>query len=152
MTAITARLTGTARVTGAAREDTHPPEAGMVLGPVRAWLRLEGLAAFAAGLALFGASGGDWLFVVPLILLPDIAAVGFLAGPRIGAASYNVVHTWVPGIAVLGLGTWLDSPAVLLVAAILIAHVGMDRAAGYGLKLPGSFRDTHLGRIGRPRG
>jgi hypothetical protein len=37
------------------------------------------------------------------------------------------------------------------VAAILAAHVGFDRALGYGLKLPTSFRDTHLGRIGRDR-
>jgi hypothetical protein len=27
-------------------------------------------------------------------------------------------------------------------------HVGVDRALGYGLKLPDSFRSTHLGRIG----
>ena len=39
----------------------------------------------------------------------------------------------------------------MLAAAILIAHVGMDRAVGYGLKLPGSFHDTHLGRMGRTR-
>jgi hypothetical protein len=32
---------------------------------------------------------------------------------------------------------------------VLLAHVGMDRALGYGLKLPTDFRDTHLGRIGR---
>ncbi|WP_415635615.1 DUF4260 family protein, partial [Paracoccus aminovorans] len=27
--------------------------------------------------------------------------------------------------------------------------IGIDRALGYGLKLPSGFRDTHLGRIGR---
>jgi hypothetical protein len=32
---------------------------------------------------------------------------------------------------------------------ILGAHIGFDRALGFGLKLPTSFRDTHLGRIGR---
>jgi len=47
--------------------------------------------------------------------------------------------------------TALDAPALQLVAAILIAHVGMDRMLGYGLKLPSSFQDTHLGRIGRGR-
>ena len=52
---------------------------------------------------------------------------------------------------VLGLGSWLASPAIQLAAAILIAHVGMDRALGYGLKLPSAFQDTHLGRIGRAR-
>ena len=128
---------------------TPASSVGMTNGAVREWLRLEGVAAFAAGLALFGASGGNWLFVVPLILLPDVSAVGYLAGPRVGAFTYNLLHNWVPGLLALGLGTWLAWPSVQLVAAILIAHVGMDRALGYGLKLPSSFKDTHLGRMGR---
>jgi hypothetical protein len=124
---------------------------GMTHGAVRSWLRLEGLAAFGAGLALFGASGGSWLLFVPLILLPDVSAVGYLAGPRVGSFTYNALHNWVPGIVVLGLGAWLASPAVVAIAAILIAHVGMDRAMGYGLKLSSSFQDTHLGHMGRAR-
>jgi Domain of unknown function (DUF4260) len=131
-----------------ARRATSP---GMTDGAVRTWLRLEGLAAFAAGLALYVASGGNWLFIVPLILLPDISAAGYLAGPRVGAFVYNAFHNWVPGILTLGVGVWLGSSTVVLAAAILIAHVGMDRAAGYGLKLPTSFQDTHLGRMGRAK-
>lgn len=130
---------------------TLASDGGMTRGAVRSWLRLEGLAAFFAGLALFGATGGNWLFVVPLILLPDLSATGYLVSPRVGAFTYNLVHNWVPGIVVLGIGAWLASPALVLAAAILIAHVGMDRAVGYGLKLPGSFHDTHLGRMGRAR-
>jgi len=125
------------------------PASGMTTGAVRTWLRLEGLAAFVIGVALFGASGGNWLFLVPLLLLPDVSAIGYLAGPRIGAFTYNLVHNWVPGIVTLGIGAWLASPTILLAAAVLIAHVGMDRAVGYGLKLPSSFHDTHLGRMGR---
>ena len=34
-------------------------------------------------------------------------------------------------------------------AAIWTAHIAMDRALGYGLKLPTGFTDTHLGRIGK---
>jgi hypothetical protein len=145
MTATIATLHGTT-------ETARPPAvAGMTSGAVRTWLRLEGLAAFGAGLALFGASGGNWLFAVPLLLVPDASAVGYLAGPRVGAFTYNLVHNWVPGILVLGLGVWLDSTAIQIAAAILIAHVGMDRAVGYGLKLPSSFQDTHLGRMGRSK-
>ena len=131
--------------------DERSAAPGMTTGAVRTWLRLEGLAACAAGLALFGATGGSWLFIIPLLLLPDISAAGYLAGPRIGAFTYNVAHNWVPGVLTLGVGAWLASPVILLVAAILIAHVGMDRAAGYGLKLPTSFQDTHLGRMGRSK-
>ena len=124
---------------------------GMTTGAVRAWLRLEGLAAFGLGVGLFGISGGNWLLLIPLLLLPDISAIGYLAGPRIGTFTYNLVHNWAPGFVILGLGVWLASPTILLVAAILIGHVGMDRAVGYGLKLPSSYQDTHLGRMGRTR-
>jgi hypothetical protein len=124
---------------------------GMTVGAVRSWLRLEGLAAFGAGLVLFGLSGGDWLFLIPALLLPDLSAIGFLGSPRVGTFTYNLVHNWAPGFIALALGMWLDSAPIQIVAAILIAHVGIDRAVGYGLKLPGSFHDTHLGRMGRAR-
>jgi hypothetical protein len=128
------------------------PAAGMTSGAVRTWLRLEGLAAFGAGLALFAATGSNWLLLVPLLLLPDLSAAGYLAGPRVGAFTYNLAHTWAPGLLVLGASVWLNVPTLELAAAVLIAHVGMDRAVGYGLKLPGSFQETHLGRIGRAKG
>ncbi len=145
-------MTTTAAAIGAKPlEDTSTSMPGMVRGAVRSWLRLEGLAAFGAGLVLFGMSGGSWLLLVPLLLLPDISAVGYLRGPRAGAVTYNLAHSWAPGFAALAFGIWLAWPTMLALAAILIAHVGMDRAAGYGLKLSSSFQDTHLGRIGRAK-
>ena len=123
----------------------------MLVPTVRSWLRLEGVAAFVASLALYGWLDGPWLFAVPLLLLPDVSMVGFLRDPRLGALTYNVVHNWAIGFAVLGLGYLAQSTPVAIAGAILIAHVGMDRALGYGLKLPTSFQETHLGRIGRDR-
>ncbi len=120
-------------------------------GTARGWLRLEGAAAFVAGLALFGWLGGPWLLVIPLLLVPDASAVGYLRGPRLGALTYNAVHNWATGLAVLGLALAADSSALAIAGAILVAHVGMDRAVGYGLKSPTSFHDTHLGRIGREK-
>ena len=145
-------MTTTATAIGDAASKAAPASVpGMVQGAVRSWLRLEGLAAFGAGVVLFGMSGGSWLLLVPLLLLPDASAVGYLAGPRMGAMTYNLAHSWAPGFAALALGVWLAWPTMLVLAAVLIAHVGMDRAAGYGLKLPTSFQDTHLGRIGRTK-
>ena len=126
-------------------------QATLPTSTVRGWLRLEGAAAFVAGLGLYGWLGGPWLLAIPLLLLPDLSAVGYLRDPRLGALTYNVVHNWALGLGVLGLGLASGIAPVAIVGAILIAHVGMDRAAGYGLKLPTAFADTHLGRIGRER-
>ncbi len=118
---------------------------------VQGWLRIEGVAAFIAGLALYGWLGGPWLAVVPLLLLPDVSMAGYLRDPRLGALTYNLAHNWALGLAVLGLGLASALPAISIAGAVLIAHVGMDRALGYGLKLPTSFGETHLGRIGKAR-
>jgi hypothetical protein len=122
---------------------------GSVAGTPRRWLRIEGLAAFAAGIAIYAQGGAELLWLLPLLLVPDVSMLGYLAGPRIGAFTYNLAHTWAIGLAVLGLGLASGSGPVVLAGAVLIAHTGMDRAAGYGLKYPTGFGDTHLGRIGR---
>ncbi len=46
-------------------------------------------------------------------------------------------------------GFALASPLVLSLAMIWLAHIGIDRALGYGLKYSAGFGFTHLGRIGR---
>jgi hypothetical protein len=117
--------------------------------PILTLLRLEGLAAFAAGVALFLGHGGPWLALIPLLLVPDVSMVGYLRDPRLGALLYNLVHNWALGLAVLGLGFLTGQGWLILAGAVLIGHVGMDRAFGYGLKLPTSFQETHLGRIGK---
>ena len=114
-------------------------------------LRSEALAALAAGIALWIANGGSLIFLLPALLLPDVSMIGYVMNSRLGAVTYNLVHNFTLAIAVLAAAWWLASDPLLLVGAILLAHVGMDRALGYGLKLPSDFRDTHLGRIGRDR-
>ena len=122
---------------------------GAVVGTPRRWLRLEGLVMFAAGAALFVGTGAPAWLLLPLILAPDLSALGYLAGPRIGAFVYNLAHTWAPGVILVGLGMALAQPPLVLAGAVLIAHTGMDRLAGYGLKYATAFSDTHMGRIGR---
>ena len=114
-------------------------------------LRSEALAALGAGVVLWLANDGSALWLLPALLLPDVSAVGYLVSPRVGAVTYNLAHNWTLGMVVLGVGWWLASVPALLAGSIVLAHVGMDRALGYGLKLPTGFQDTHLGRIGRKR-
>jgi hypothetical protein len=40
----------------------------------------------------------------------------------------------------------------LSLGLIWCAHIGLDRAIGYGLKYGASFGHTRLGRIGRDQG
>ena len=116
---------------------------------IRPWLRAEGLATFAAGLTGFLYLGLPWWAFLLLLIAPDVSMVGYLRGPRLGAIVYNLAHDLATGLSVAGVGLAIGSVPVAAAGAILVAHSGMDRAAGYGLKLPTSFRDTHLGRIGR---
>jgi hypothetical protein len=125
------------------------PTSGAVVGMPRTWLRLEGASMLVAGAAVYVAQGGPALLLLPLLLAVDISMAGYLRGPRLGAALYNIAHTWATGLVVLGAGFAIAAPPLVLAGAILVAHAGMDRLAGYGLKYPTSFGDTHLGRIGR---
>lgn len=112
-------------------------------------LRAESVALFVAGVLLYLQLGGEPLWLLLLLLVPDISMVGYLGGARLGALTYNLVHNLVIGLLALAIG-WFAAIAPLAIAgAVLVAHVGMDRSLGYGLKLPTDFRDTHLGRMGR---
>jgi hypothetical protein len=112
-------------------------------------LRAEAAVAFLGGVALYLALRGHPLWLLPLLLAPDLSMIGYLRGPRLGAVTYNLVHNWILAAVLLALGWWLPVAGLALAGAIVLAHVGMDRTLGYGLKLPTDFRDTHLSRIGR---
>ena len=118
---------------------------------IRPWLRVEGLAVLAAGLAGFLILGLPWWAFLVLLIVPDVSMLGYLRGPRVGAIVYNVAHDLATGAGIAGLGLAIGSVPVAAIGAIFVAHSGMDRMMGYGLKLPSSFKDTHLGRIGRGR-
>lgn len=112
-------------------------------------LRAEAVALFVTGVLLYLQLGGEPWWLLPVLLVPDISMLGYLGGPRLGALTYNLVHNLVIGLTALAIG-WFAAIAPLAIAgAVLVAHVGMDRSLGYGLKLPTDFKDTHLGRIGR---
>jgi hypothetical protein len=113
---------------------------------VRFWLHAEGAAAFVAGAAVYRTLGGDWLWLLPLLLVPDVSIAGYLAGPAVGSFVYNLIHNWAVGLGLIGLGLWFGSTPVEIGGAILVAHVGMDRLAGFGLKHTVEFSDTHLQR------
>lgn len=117
------------------------------------WQRAEGALVFLAGLALFvwdGSAFGFWLALL-VFFAPDLSFGAYLAGPRVGAMGYNLVHVYGFGAAALALGTIANQPALADAGLLWLAHCGFDRMLGYGLKLPQGFGNTHLGPIGRRR-
>lgn len=120
--------------------------------PVVTHLRLEGFVAFAAIVTAYWFLGGNWSLFALLILAPDLSFFGLYAGQKAGANIYNLAHTYTLP-AVLGALGWFGGMFWFAeVALIWIAHIGADRALGYGLKYPGFDHHTHLGLIGPARG
>jgi hypothetical protein len=124
-------------------------ETGVVTGGVRWLLRLEGLTLFAGMTLLYAVWGGSWKVYVLLFLVPDLSFLAYLGGARFGAMIYNAAHSYMVPVVLMTLGFGFASPLTLSIAMIWLAHIGIDRALGYGLKYSAGFGFTHLGRIGR---
>ena len=122
---------------------------GAVSGSVRILLRCEGLALFLGACALYDLWGGSWWLFIALFLAPDLSFLAYLIGAKPGAMAYNAAHFTVVPIALMGISLALAMPHLSSIATIWLAHIGLDRALGYGLKYVTGFGFTHLGRIGR---
>lgn len=125
---------------------------GVVGGAPRVLLRLEGAVLLGLSVFAYARYGSSWWLFALLLLAPDVGALGYLAGSRIGASTYNALHTYVGPAALVAIGAIDGSAVVLSIGFIWFAHIGMDRALGYGLKYEDAFGHTHLGYIGRGRG
>lgn len=113
-------------------------------------LKLEELAQLMIALvAIYHLSPGIhwWLWPV-LFLSPDISMIGYLVNARVGAICYNSAHHKAVAAALIIAGWQSQLPLLLLGGLVLWAHAAFDRVLGYGLKYPGSFKQTHLGIIG----
>jgi hypothetical protein len=119
------------------------------------WYRTEGAAVFVAALVLYFQSGGEWWLLLVLALAPDLSALGFIAGPRVGSLTYNLVHTYVGPVALATIALVTDWRLGLQIALIWLAHIGIDRALGYTLRRPdqpmgGRKAKSHAGGSATP--
>ena len=110
-------------------------------------LRAEGAAMFAGSALVYWLGGESWWLFGLLLLAPDVSMLGYLAGRRVGAAAYNVFHSYPLPAVLGGFGVVAGAPLAVAVALVWFAHIGADRMLGYGLKYDTGFKDTHLGRV-----
>jgi hypothetical protein len=110
-------------------------------------LRLEGAAVLAVSVWAYHWSHGSWLLFALLFLAPDLSMVGYAVNARAGSITYNAIHTYVGPLSLAAYALATDRHTAFQIALIWIAHIGIDRLLGYGLKYPTQFKDTHLNPV-----
>ncbi len=124
---------------------------GSVTGGPKMLLRFEALFVIIAASAAYARLGASWWLFAALILAPDLSMLGYFAGRKIGALFYNVGHWYGLPAACIAWGVFAPAPQLLGAGLIWVAHIGIDRALGYGLKYADGFGVSHLGLIGKAR-
>ena len=110
----------------------------------RPLLHLEGAAVLVVSVFTYHSDHGSWGLFALLFLMPDVSMVGYVANAQIGAAVYNAVHSYLGPLLLGAYSVSTDHRTALLLVLIWIAHIGLDRMPGFGLKYPTEFKDTHL--------
>jgi len=110
-------------------------------------LHLEGVCVFLFSLFLYRSTGGSWGFFFLLFLWPDLSMFAYWINVRAGSALYNLAHTYAAALTLAAVAFHQHHYSALGFALIWLAHIGVDRALGYGLKYPTFFKDTHLQRV-----
>ncbi|MEX2263638.1 MAG: DUF4260 domain-containing protein [Bryobacteraceae bacterium] len=107
-------------------------------------LKVEGLVVLIAACILYARLGGGWGWFALSFMIPDVSILPYLARKRIGGTSYNLVHSYTLPLAVALWGFSQQHALTIGLSLIWIAHIGFDRALGFGLKFPQAFRPTHI--------
>ena len=115
------------------------------------WQRVEGGLMFVAALVLYTQVSPvlPWWGALLVFFAPDLSFFAYGAGSRFGAMAYNLVHVYALGLGLMALGALFAMPLLAALGTLWLAHSGFDRMLGYGLKAQTSFKDTHLGRLGK---
>ena len=111
-------------------------------------IQLEELGLTLFSIYLFTTLSLPWWYFPLLFFVPDLSMAAYIAGPRVGAYAYNVIHHRTLALLYYVAGMSLGATILALAGVILFAHSSMDRVLGYGLKYTDSFGNTHLGKIG----
>lgn len=119
---------------------------GETTGVVRVVLRLEGMLVLISACVAYSKFGLGWGTFALWFLAPDLSFFGFLAGPKVGSIAYNSAHSYIGAICCISTALIVSAPILLSAGMIWCAHIGFDRALGYGLKYATGFGFTHLGQ------
>jgi hypothetical protein len=75
---------------------------------------------------------------------------GYLAGTRPGAYLYNLTHATPLPTVLLGAGYWQADRLLMAPTLVWLAHIGLDRLLGMGLKYNDRFTHTAPATVPTP--
>jgi len=107
-------------------------------------IKLEGFIVLASASYFYFSHGYHWGMFLLLLLAPDVFMIGYAGNNKIGAYLYNFAHTYTTPLVILLAGNLMSVNSLMMISIIWIAHIGMDRMLGYGLKYPSGFKNTHI--------
>lgn len=115
----------------------RPLSSSVPATPVTPLQHAEGAAIAAATMAVLVLAGFSSWWPLALFLVFDLSMIGYAISVRIGALGYNLVHNYAAPAALAAVCSILITvghpmPALAIIAASWIFHVGVDRALGYG--------------------
>lgn len=118
-----------------------------ITGP-RVHLHLNGAALLIGSVFAYARGGHPWWLFALLILAPDLSMIGYLAGNRVGSIVYNAGHSLLIPLVLIAIAVLAETPSGIVTAIGLTwaAHIGMDRAVGFGYKYASGFKDTEIAR------
>ncbi|WP_223702909.1 DUF4260 domain-containing protein [Sutcliffiella deserti] len=110
-------------------------------------LHIEGLVVFIASLYFYNQVGVSWWVFFLFLFVPDLSMLGYVVNNKVGSSIYNIFHSYILPILLIIFSMIIEYNLLLALSITWVAHIGMDRTLGYGLKYQTNFKDTHLQKV-----
>ena len=112
-------------------------------------LKLEALAlAILMVVLTYYSSAPLWILIVSFPFF-DIGMIGYIKNTKAGAITYNLTHNATIPTLIIATGLITHTEWIAVLGFCWSFHIAVDRTLGYGLKHDHSFKETHLGHIGK---
>ena len=90
-------------------------------------LHLEGATVLLTTCIFFRHVHGSWLWFALLILAPDFFMLGYLVNKSVGAALYNLGHTYTVPLFLISALSLAGQFVYIWLGLIWLAHIGADQ-------------------------
>lgn len=123
---------------------------------VKVFYRVESFVIFLFAVFIYSTFEVPFWTLAVFFMVPDISMAGYLISKKTGAFYYNFGHNYALGLGLTLIGMVTDGSPIGIIpdgaylsfaGVIIIAHTAFDRMAGFGLKYPADFKETHVQKI-----